>query len=198
MTGEQRAAADGFPSAGWIFLGIFIVAFYGLVAYAGQDSIAAGLLIAGFASLLVLGALALWQRSQEKHPVPAAEYLAVVWLLSYVALGTLDAVVDGQAPSWDWLVLAPPVSFVPPLLRRLLGDDGDPRGRARTATYFAHQALGILFCGLGVLFIISVLLIIAAPIPLVPGIMHLRAGYLYRRQRNPPPEKDPRRGFMDS
>jgi len=198
MTDEQRVAADGFPWASWAFIGIFIVAFWGIVAYAGQDSVAAGWMIGGFVSLLVLGALALWQRAQGKHPVPAAEYLAVVWLLSYVALATLDAVAEDRIPPFDWLVLLPPLSFIPPLARLALGDDGEPRGTARTAAYYSHQVLGVLFCGLGVLFIITVLLVIAAPLTLVPGIMHLRAGYMYRQERGPKPKANPRRGFMDT
>ncbi|NND01987.1 MAG: hypothetical protein HKN91_04310 [Acidimicrobiia bacterium] len=51
-------------------------------------------------------------------------------------------------------------------------------------------------CGLGLLFILTVILIIAAPLPLVPGIMHLRAGHHYRQERTPESVKDPRRGFM--
>lgn len=182
--------------ASWVFIGFLVVAFYGLIAYSGQDSAAAGLLMAGIGVMLMLGALALWQHAAARHPVPAAEYLAVVWLIAYVALGVMDSIAGERLPATDWLILLPPLSFVPPLLRRLLGDDGDPRGPARTAAYYAHQTLGVLYCGLGLLFMLTVLLIIAAPLPLVPGIMHLRAGHLYHVRRKPR-SSDPRRGFMD-
>ena len=196
MTGEQRVAAGGFPTASWIFIGIFVAAFYGVVAYAGQDSVAAGVTLAGFSATFTVGALLLWRRAEQKNPVPAAEYLAVVWVLSYIALGAIDAVADGRVPPVDWLVLLPPISLIPPLLRLLLGDDGSPRSAARTAAYYAHLVIGVLFCGFGLLLILTVLLLIASPLPLVPGIMHLRAGYLYRQERSPQVETDPRHGFM--
>ena len=183
--------------ASWTYLGIFIVAYWGIVAYASQNSPWAGVVLAGVMAMAVLVALAVWQRAQARYFVPAAEYLAVVWLIGYIGLATMDAIAAGELPSGDWLFLLPPLSAVPLGLRVVLGDDGTPGGRARRVAEYAHQVIGVLLCGLALVLIVSVLLILAAPLPLVPGIMHLRAGHLYRTKRRPKRPVDPRRGFLD-
>ncbi len=129
--------------------------------------------------------------------MPAAEYLAVVWLLGYVSLLVIETIAEDEPPSIDWLILLPPLSFIPLALRRLLGDGGRPRRRARTAAYYAHQVIGFLLCAQGLLMMVSLFYVLIAPLPLVPGIMHFRAGYLYRQQRSPRAEPAPRRGFTE-
>lgn len=196
MTAKESARSSVSANRRWLFLGVFIVTAYGLVAQLGQDTAWTALAIGGLAAVLVLGSFYLWRRASVRYPVPAAEYLALVWLILY---GTLF-VIDGVASGWDgfinWVVLLPPLSILPIGARWLLGDDGNPRGPARTAAYYLHQTIGILLIGLGLVFVVGVLLIFAAPLPLIPGIMHLRAAHLYRRERSPRPEVDPRRGFM--
>jgi hypothetical protein len=114
--------------------------------------------------------------------VPATEYLAVVWLLAYVVLLGVSA---GQRDVnvMDSLFLLPPVSFAPAVARVVIGDDGDANGRARSAAYWLHRILGWALTTWGVVFIVSVVFIFVAVLPLVPGILHLRAAASYRVAR---------------
>jgi hypothetical protein len=197
MTTNEPARSGEPVNARWLLLGVFIVTFYALVAQLGRDTAWTALSIGGLAALLVLGSYRLWRRASVRFPVPAAEYLALVWLTLYAALFVVDGAAAGRDEVINWLFLLPPLSILPIAARWLMGDDGNPRGLARSTAYFLHQTIGILLTGLGLVFVVGVFFIFAAPLSLVPGIMHLRAAHLYRRKRRPRVEADPRRGFMD-
>jgi hypothetical protein len=193
----NHVEASGEPSIkAWALVGVFVLVFYGLLARYAHDSLWAVAGIAGMAALIVFGAFLHWRKASARHPVPAAEYFALVWLVVYLLLFAVPGVVEGQTTAGEWLLLLPPLGVLPLTARTLLGDDGAPRGKARSTAYYLHQVIGILLVGYGAVLTISVLFIVAAPFPLVPGIMHLRAGYVYRQERNPPVEVDPRHGFM--
>lgn len=169
--------------ASWLWLGLLTVCFYGIAGYLTEDVVAPGLMSGGGSALLVIGAFAMWQRAQRRHPVPAAEYLALVWLLAYGVLLIVNVVIGRRVQILDWVFLLPPLSLLPIGARWIIGDDGAPRGWARSAAYYLHMTAGVILVGFSLLLIVTVYLIFAAPLSLVPGIMHLRAGHLYHLAR---------------
>jgi hypothetical protein len=158
-----------------------MVMFWGVTGYLFDrpDWIMSGATTAVIALLLLIGAWSLWRRRAERRPVPATEYLAVVWLLTY--LGLIGVTASRRDVSLiDSFFLLPPVSFAPAMARVLIGDDGDPGGRARSVAQWLHRTLGWALTTLGVFFVISVFFVFAALLPLVPGLLHLRAASAYR------------------
>ncbi len=169
-----------------------MVALWGVLGYwsVRPPSTLGGVVAASAVVFLVVGAWSMWRRRSERHPLPATEYLAVVWLLAYVVLLGVSA---GQRDVnvLDSLFLLPPVSIAPSVTRLVIGDDGDPNGRARSAAQWLHRILGWALTTWGVVFVISIFFIYAAVLPLIPGILHLRAATSYRAARLDAEEEDP-------
>ena len=140
--------------------------------------------IEAFGAGLILLARRSWLR-QSACPVPEAEYLVAVWAISYIALVAIVA--SGRAINLaDAFIISPPLGILPLALRVMLGDDGHPAGRARTAAHRLHLVLGWLHIAAGVLAVITVFYVFVAPLQLIPGAFHLRASYRYGVRRSEP------------
>ena len=172
--------SDRFTSR-WLTVGGFVTIVFGFFGYlAGSpESVNLGLGVGSVVAALFAGAWWLWLHQESGRPAPAAEYLVAVWAVAYLVLVAISAS-QRRISLADSFFLLPPVSFVPLAARIAVGDDGDPSGRARSVAYRLHQLFGWALSALGVLFAISLFFIVLAPVPLIPGLMHLRAASLYR------------------
>ena len=159
------------------------VAVFGLLGYssARTDSVMAGVVSGTITGLLVLLAARGWH-GWSSAPVPAAEYLAAVWAFSYGALIGITAIRRSLNLA-DCIILPPPVGFLPLVMRRIVGDDGDPMGAARSTALHLHRVIGWLQTAIGCLAAISLFYLFVAPLQLVPGLLHLRAAHGYRVAR---------------
>lgn len=168
----------------WLAVGGVFAVVSGLFGYfsARPDSLVAGLISGTASGLFVIAARRLWV-AESQSPAPISEYLAAVWALSYIALLALTAT-QRTVSVVDAIILSPPVGFLPLVLRRLLGDDGDPRGPARSAAFRVHRVLAWLQIAIGGLAVVSLFYVFVAPLQLIPGLMHLRAAFVYRTARN--------------
>lgn len=115
-------------------------------------------------------------------PPPAAEYLATAFIVGIY----LMAVTTGENSKEDLgglLFIAPPLSFLPLLVRWLLRDDGTPDRYPRRIVAVMHIMLAVGFGLLGMLFVVFGLLILVSPIPLIAAGLHTRAAYVYQLDR---------------
>ena len=169
-------------AAGWVLFGGLIATGFGSIAARSHPvgfGIAVGSITAGWA----LAAWWQWWREESTHPVPAAEYFAAVWALAYISLVAMTAT-QRSSNLGDAMFLFPPVSLLPFVARKLLGDDGDPYGRARSVAYQLHRVCGWMLTALGIFFVVSLYFIIVAPLPLIPGVLNLYAASRYRLDRS--------------
>ena len=155
---------------------------------------AAFIVVAG--SLVTLALFTRWRRHLGPRSVTMAEYVALLWLLLYALAALADTVIEHRLVTSDWIYILPPLSALPPAARMLLGDDGDPVGRARTTAFWLHRLVGWLLIAWGTLFVVTGFLIFVSPLPLVPGIIHVRAGSDYR-ERRPAPASRPLKPRFD-
>lgn len=170
----------------WLAVGGLFVAVFAGLGYTSSrpDSITAGAAMGAVTAGLILAARRSWLR-HSTSPAPEAEYLVAVWAMSYIALVAIVA--SGRAINLaDAFIISPPLGILPLALRVMLGDDGHPAGRARTAAHRLHLVLGWLHIAAGVLAVITVFYVFVAPLQLIPGAFHLRASYRYGVRRSEP------------
>lgn len=187
VTGTSASITMGIVSSSrkllgiWLAAGGLFVAAFGFLGYSSTDAVMAGVASGTITGLLVLLA-ARWQYGWFPALVPTAEYLAAVWAFSYVTLIAITATL-GSLNLADWIILSPPVGFLPLAMRKILGDNGDPMGSARSTAYHMHRVIGWLQTAIGCLAAISLFYLFVAPMQLVPGLLHLGAAQRYRVAR---------------
>jgi len=168
----------------WLIGGGSFVLIFGSFGYisARPDSVVAGLSVGALTAALTLGAWWLWKREAGRKPVSSAEFFAALWLCAYLAVLIIPSSTR-RVNFADAFYLMPPVSVLPLVARMVLGDDGNPRGVARTTAYVLHRVFGWLLTLIAAVFVISLFFLFVAPLPLVPGVLHLRAAHVYRTER---------------
>lgn len=169
-------------AAGWVLFGGLITTGFATVA-ARSNSVGFGIVMGSITAGWVLAAWWQWRREENTHPVPATEYFAAVWALAYISLLTMTAT-QRSYNLGDAMFLFPPVSLLPLITRKVLGDSGNPCGRARSAAYQLHRVCGWMLAALGGLFVVSLYFIFVAPLSLIPGTLNLYAASRYRLARS--------------
>ena len=180
MIGVSQGSAAG--NAGWALSGALIAIGFGAVA-AWPNSVGLGVVVGAITAGWALAAWQQWRREERTHPVPAAEYFAALWALAYSSW-IAAAATQRSVNVADALFLFPPVSLLPLVARKALGDDGDPAGRARSIAYQLHRICGWILVLLGGIFVVGVFFIIVAPLSLIPGFLNLSAASRYRVARH--------------
>jgi hypothetical protein len=142
-----------------------------------------GLLVGG-ATLIVVGGLwRVWSREQSARPSPISEYLAIGYGWAFYA--SLVVTWGSIGERWvEFLVLLPPISFVPWIIRVLLHRSSRRSVPLVRAASVLHRLAAIVFIASGAFFVLTVLGMVLAPVPLVAATLHLVAGRFYAQQRS--------------
>ena len=115
-----------------------------------------------------------WRREQATTPSPASEYHAIAYFVAFWVAFVVTR--DGsRAEAIEWLVLVPPVSFLPLVVRHSVA-----RGRSKTIARRMHLAAGIIFVTSAAFFLLTIIAIVLAPIPLMGAVFHFASARFYR------------------
>lgn len=115
-----------------------------------------------------------WRREQATTPSPASEYHAIAYFVAFWVAFVVTQ--EASRPvAIEWLVLIPPVSFLPLVVRRTAA-----RGRSKTIARRMHLAAGIIFTTSAAFFLLTIIAMVLAPIPLTGAAFHFAAARFYR------------------
>lgn len=166
-------------SQSWLLGGFSLTALSVVLTRDAGSSLA--MAAVGGVTLGVIGGLWwLWNREQANQPSPISEYLAVGYGWAFYAglVFTWDAVGDRWV---DWLIILPPVSFVPLIVRRLFATSSRRSVGSSRVAFVAHRLTAAVFIAAGAFLVLTVLAALIAPVPLIACAFHLVAGRFYAR-----------------
>ena len=132
--------------------------------------------------MLVVGALWwLWRLDESVEPSPISEYLAVGY--GWALYASLLFTWSDLGERWvDWLIMIPPISVIPPVVRALVRRWSSRSDRTAGILRVLHRLVAAVFFMSAAFFVLTVLGMVLAPVPLTAGLLHLVAGRFYARQ----------------
>ncbi len=110
----------------------------------------------------------------------------------YLAIGYAWTLYSGVVFEWetlgdrwvDWLIMIPPISVLPPLVRAVVRRSSAGASARTRVSCILHRLVAAVFFASTAFLVLTVLAIIISPIPFVAGVLHLVAGRFYARQQS--------------